>query len=239
MNANEWLDSLPNNPGTERDKMVLDAVSSGLATCDWSDVTSTVPGHTAVFQVCSDALAVTLDDGSRFRPQVSARLAQQCADALGVSLPTAKICDLAFHQAVLKLNAVTLPAGPDMVTTAKSKQYNVLLEVKRAGETGLVRDAGKAWILSNRLGEKRDIAINHGFYSRSGPDTNQLGDKLYQSSGGAHNWLHQDYSQLLLLVKSTFTLDGEEKTIADIFKDPVLSHLLNWDGILHFTRQPG
>lgn len=236
-NGTEWLNNLPNLPGPTRDKMILEAAESGLLISEWSIVRSKIPDYEAIFSVTSDALYVTLEDGSRFRPPCSAQLQQQCADVFTASLPTPKIMDMSYIQASVKLDCVSLPAGAKMSTIDYSKLYNKEFEKRRAGRDGLIRDSGKSWVLSNRLGESKTIAINHGFYSKSGPSVSG-GVKLYQSVGGRHNALHTDYSQLIQLVSSQCLLNNETVEIVDLMKHPILCKLLSYE-YLKFSRQPG
>lgn len=239
MNGSEWLATLPDLPGAERDKKILDAVSSGLAYCYWLPVISEIPGYRAVFQVCDDAVRVDLEDGSRFRVQVTAKLAQQCADIIGGSLITSKISDLAYKQANVILGASPLAASAAMVTTARSKTYNEVVEKKRAGKTGLIRDCGKAWILDNALAYSLG-AVNYGFYDRNAPAVGPGGFKMWQTVGTRHNALHTDYSQTLILMESVCELNDEKAVpIASIMKDPKLAKLINYSGVLKYTRQPG
>lgn len=232
-----WINSLPENPGTTRDKMVIDAMTNGLAVCQWIPITSTIKDHTAVFQVCDDAVRVE-DNGYRFRFQVTAKLAQQCADLWDASPITSKISDLCYQQSQVILGATTLSAGPDMVTTTKSKKWNDSFEKKRNGRAGLIRDCGKFWILDNKLAISAG-AVNYGFYDKSAPYVGPGGLKMWQTIGTRHNALHTDYSQVLMLMKKTCLLDNQEVNIVDLMKDPNLSKLLNYDGVLKYTRQPG
>lgn len=239
MGGTDWLAKLPENPGKDRDEAILDAVSNGLAYCKWISIQSTIPGHTATFEVCDDAVRVDLDDGSRFRVQCSATLAQRCADAMGVSLITAKVSDLAYKAATVIVSATTLPSGADMVTTTKSKLYNQALEKKRANREGLLRDCGKAWIISNRLGTIPNGAVNYGFYDLKAPYVNRSGIRMWQTLGTRHDRAHTDYSQTLILMKSTCQVDGSEMSVSDLMKHPTLCGLISDEGVLRFTRQPG
>jgi hypothetical protein len=238
MDSQSWLNSLPNNPGPERDQAILNAISEGIVICNWSPVTSTIAGHIATFQVCEDAAYVELSDSSRFRFQVSATLAQKCADLLSASFITSKISDLSYKQAQVVVEASTLSPGPDMVTTNKSKIWNTAIENKRAGRTGLFRDCGKAWILSNRLSTSIS-AVNYGFYDKSAPYISQGGLKMWQTIGTRHDRSHTDYSQTLILMSNICEIDGQSVNVIDIMKDSKLSFLLSYDGVLRFTRQPG
>lgn len=239
MNGSEWLATLPENPSPSRDTLILQAISDGLAICTWVPITSTYKKYQATFYTCEDAIHVSLENGSRFRFQVNAKLAQNCADALDASLITTKISDLAYQQAKIKLSATLLSAGPDMVTTSKSKKWNALLEQKRNNQEGLIRDCGKTWILSNKLGLRANIAINYGFYDSRAPYLNKFGIRMWQTLGTRHNDTHTDYSQTLVLMSKCCQVDGQEMTVTEVMQDPVLSGLISDEGVLKFTRQPG
>ena len=165
MDGQSWINSLPADAGSGRDQMVLDAVSSGLAVVNFVPVTSSVDGHSATFQVCDDAVYVPADDGSRFRFQVTAKMNQQCADALGAIMVTAKVMDLSYQQATTMVDCCVLTAGPAMSSTDYSVRWNKMVEDKRNGATGLFRDCGKAWILDNALAGSAG-AVNYGFYAK-------------------------------------------------------------------------
>lgn len=237
MDAQTWYDSLPAEATPDRDKMVMEAISSGLAVVNWLPVISTIDGHTATFQVCDDAINVQLPDGSRFRFQVTAKMTQQCADLLGASMLTAKVMDLTYQQAALAVDCTVLPAGPEMSSTEYSKHWNTLVEQKRAGNIGLFRDCGKAWILDNNLAGSAG-AVNYGFYSKGALYVNPEGIKMWQTLGMKHNALHQDYSQTLFLMSNTCEVDGQSANIVDVMQDPTLSHLVNYNGVLKYTKQP-
>lgn len=238
MNGSEWLAKLPNLPGPTRDKMVLQAVESGLAYTGWSEVHSSIDGHDATFFICDDAFRVLLDDGTQFRFQVSAKLAQQCADITRSSLPTAKVMDLSYQQATVKLTATLLSAKPAMVTTEYSKLFNKELEKKRAGRHGLIRDCGKAWIISNKMRKGTNVAVNHGFYDPKAMYINPMsGLKMWQNKGAAHDSAHTDYSQTLILMSSFCLLDGQSVPVVELMVHPVFCKLISDEGKLLYTRQ--
>mgnify|MGYP001566742899 CR=1 FL=1 len=238
MNGTQWLKKLPNKPCPERDKLILDAVYSGLAHCEWVPIKSIIPNHEAIFYVCDDAVRVDLEDDSRFRPPTSATLAQCCADLLFASLPTAKVCDLAYKQAALTLPATILPASADMLTIEKSKLFNKLLEEKRKEKNGLIRDCGKAWIISNKLGIYKKVAVNYGFYDPRAIYKNPSGIRLWQNAGTRHDRTHTDYSQTLILMKLECIVDGGNMLVTEVMTHPELHPLISNEGILNYTRQP-
>lgn len=234
MNAQDWIDQLAEQPGTTRNNQILEALQAGLIVSEFSEVVSAAPDHEARFYVSTDALYVPLEDGSRFRFPVTAKLAQQIADNLDLSLPTSKVMDLR-HLNSIKLNATLLQAGPQMSSTSYSKAFNQKLEAKRNNQEGIISDCGKAWLIDNRLASSKG-AINHGFYDKSAPYTSPGGLKLWQNTGGQHNNQHSDYSQVCILMKKECLVDGQPSTIAELAKHPTLSKLLNYDGILKFLR---
>jgi len=234
--GSEWLSALPEQPGPDRDQAVIDAINNGLLICDWCDITSKIDGHTATFSVLCDAAYIILDDGSRFRPQVSAQLNQKCADILSVSMITAKIHDLSYAQST-QIECSVLTAGPQMSTTTYSKKWNTIVENKRNGCETLIRDTGKIWCLDNALAWSKG-AVNFGFYSHSAPSTSPGGFKLYQSIGTMHNNLHCDYSQTLFLMKNDCIVDGQNTNIKNVLSDPSLASLGNYNGVLKYFRQP-
>ena len=237
MNGSDWLKSLPNQPNAERNRAVLSAVESGLAVCTWVPIISRHASNQAVFYVCEDAVYVPLENGSRFRFQVTAKLAQSCADLLDASLITSKVSDLAYAQAAIKVPATLLPADALMATTAHSLAWNERVEKARAGRAGLFRDCGKAWVLSNRL-RGPGSAVNYGYYDSRAPYANPQGIKLWQNLGARHDSSHQDMSQTLLLMKSTCEVDGQTMNVADVMTHPELHPLISNEGILKYTRQP-
>ncbi len=236
-NSIDIVNSLPENPSSERNQIIIKAVEDKLIKFNWIPITSEIPGHKAIFYVTEDAGYFELENDYRYRPQVTATMTQQCADILGASMVTAKIMDLSYKQAAIVEDATILPAGPQMSSSTYSKKYNDLVEKKRAGRSGLFRDCGKSWLLSNRLPTSAG-AVNYGFYYKKAPYVNSQGAKLYQPESGVHDASHQDYSQVLFLMDSTCIVDDVTHKVSDIMQDKELCQLINYDGILKYTRQP-
>lgn len=237
MNNLDWLDQLPNDPTLERDNLILSAIQNGMINCQWCPITVKTDKHQAIFYVSDDAFRLELPNNYRFRIPVSATLAQQCADYLEASLLTAKISDLAYQQASIKTDSVILYPSADMATIAKSKIWNDRVEKNRSKREGLFRDCGKTWILSNRLLDSQG-AVNYGFYDQHAAYANPQGIKMWQTIGTKHNRFHTDYSQTLILMKSTCEIDGQIMKITEVMSSQELSHLISYEGVLHYTRQP-
>jgi len=236
-NSIDIVNSLPENPTPERNQIIIKAVEDKLIKFNWVPITSEIPGHKAIFYVTEDAGYFELENGYRYRPQVTATMTQQCADILGASMVTAKIMDLSYKQAVIVEDATILTAGPEMSSSTYSKKYNDLVEKKRTGRSGLFRDCGKSWLLSNHLPTSAG-AVNYGFFYKDAPAISAGGLHLYQNIGSMHNAQHLDYSQVLFLMDSTCTVDDVTCNVKDIMQDKELCHLINYDGILKYIRQP-
>lgn len=249
----EWLNSLPNKLCPERNQKIIEAVNNELVTFEWSEITTSYKNHKGTFYVLSDAAYIILDEdvpfkgskgeslilssGSRYRIPVDAKLQQAVADIIDASMITSKIMDTSYNQAQVKFDCVTLPACAQMDTINYSKMYSYKFEQQRKDREGLVVPA-KTWILSNKLKISAG-AVNHGFYtSSSSVSKNVYGMRMWQTEGTRHNTFHSDYSQLINLMKKACIVDDQEMQLEDVFKDPVLSYLINYDGILRYTRQP-
>lgn len=236
MNGQDWINQLPEMPSAKRRQMTMDAISSNLAAHDWVSVLSDHKGHQATFWVNSDAFYVPLNDGSRFRFPVTASMAQEAADLLDALLPTTKIMDLR-HLTSNQQSVTTLPAGPQMSSISYSKNWNQRVEVKRNGNDKIISDIGKPWILDNQLANSQGACL-YGFYDKNAPYLGPGGLKVWQTVGTKHNKEHQDYSSTLLLLDKTCIVDGQQVNTIDVMKDPILSYLLNYDGVLKYTRLP-
>jgi hypothetical protein len=238
MSGTEFIASLPDAAGDQRNSMILNAANQGLLVVEWAPITSTVGEHTATFNVCKDAAFILQDDGSRFRVPACAKLEQQVADILQVSLLTSKIMDLRYDQADFKVNAAILPASPQMINTSASTTWNAKLEAKRNGNTGLFADTGKPFVLDNRIAVSMG-AVLYGFFDTNAPYLSKMNQKLWQTLSDRHMATYSDYSSTMMFMQTSCTVDGQSMQVTDVMGDTELSSLLNYDGVLKYTRQPG
>jgi hypothetical protein len=101
------VEALPNSIA-QREAILLDWTSQGLAEYAWSSITV----GDLTYWVFADALSF-----GGVRINVSATLQQQIADLLSASLLTARMADLAFASASKVILPHTLPAGNEMSST--------------------------------------------------------------------------------------------------------------------------
>jgi hypothetical protein len=232
----------------DREKYILDRVIAGEFEAVWVSVEYAASGFVAKFDVMEDALKI---DGVRVN--VSAKLQQNLADLFDASLMTAQIADLVYTRAVRRIDPAPMPISSTVASMIKHSG-NVDKKLKSLSlSVGLVADPGKHWILDKKLELDPRKACNYGWHFTgdsyqgikgfSVPSSiNKLNGfvvKVIQPNATAHDALHSDYSQVCQLVSQTCWVDGVEKRFSDLLVDPRLSILVNHQGPLKITRQPG
>jgi hypothetical protein len=249
----------PEQPGPDRDALILATVRGGAARFSFANVTSSTNEHLATFRIFGDALQVPYEAaGTGFvRVSVSAALEQTIADLLDCSLLTAKLADLLFAQRTTSLPPHTQVPDATMVTTRVMAAQSAWLDAQLAAgsDTTIVQTVGKHWIVDNLMLSKaagaardgRPKAINYGwhmtsptFQSASWPRAVTLPSAFtVQNRGWAHSSGEADYSQNCVLVSNDCVVDGQPMRLGDVLRDPTLAYLANADGVLHVLRQPG
>jgi hypothetical protein len=244
-----------------RAKAVLAAVRAGVALpIVWKRVVSRAGGHEGRFWVASDTLRFGVEgpnadptDWDWVRVSTTATTAQQIADVLGVLMPTARLSDLAYLQADVKLEPHTQnPAA----TTHAMLAHQACIEAERAGRRGLAATVGKDWILAPELwpqdGPRHplgiDGAVNYGWHTKQRPRLHgpfewppgALGAVvLWQQPGRRHDRWHEDYSQWVSrFVHPVCVVDGGRRATADIYVSPDLSILVSINGPMGGCRMP-
>lgn len=239
MKGSDFIATLPEAPGPDRESKILEAVCSGLALpIQWATITANYNGHSARLQVASDALAIGEGD-DWVRVTVTHATAQKIADVLGAALPTSRISDLTYQQASVVLKACLQKPDASMSNTSRMVFHNQCIEAQRAGKTGLISTVGKDWVLTNQLVGHPDKAANYGWHDARAPYYSPGRDKIWQPVGLAHNLAHTDYSQTLRLVRTSVVVDDEEMSLEDVLTSSVLYGLVSYEGPLKITRHPG
>ncbi|WP_206677948.1 hypothetical protein, partial [Salmonella enterica] len=64
---------------------------------------------------------------------------------------------------------------------------------------------------------------------------------VLQQPGYAHDLSQADYSEMIVLMSRTCTLDGQESTVEAVLSDPSLAGLISHEGVIKVPgmRQPG
>lgn len=239
-----------------RNEYILDKVKRGEFYVDWVPITSTIGGNTATFFVTGDALKV---DGVRVT--VDAKTEQKIADALGANLLTPKLADLIFLQSDIRIAPIsqqawvqsgTMATTPHMIeqSQAVDRAIEAAAGSLDAAKNKIVSTVGKHWVVTNELMRaKPGRAQNYGWHMvGSGGEaavTNSIDPKtgkplrVIQGPWMAHDFMHTDYSQNVVLVANKALLNGNTVDLETILKDPKLAALASHQGPLVSLRQPG
>jgi len=224
----------------ERERMLLDYAKHGLLSWSWSKVAYEEDGHRVEFLVQAQGMML---EGIHL--SMSATLSQQIADLHSMLLPTAKIGDIVYRAANVKLPPKTQVIN---ATRAGIVEQSQKLDAAIAGRaTALVADMGKDWVLSNKL--KPEVAANYGWHVDTNPwggiHTDpavtypaQPGAWVIQSVGTRHSPQHVDYSQISRLVSRQAAYDGQPIDLGVLLQSPAAS-ILSSEGPLKYIRQPG
>lgn len=240
---------LPAVAGPDRENAILDRVRQGwFDDIVWSAVTSQHEGHTATFQVFSDALKM---DGVRIN--ASAETEQKIADLLDCMLLTPKLADLIWTQ-----RAATIAPSPQTISdtteamVAHSERIDGALN-KLGGPKGLLSTVGKHWVLDNDILAHPGFVENYGWHFEGASFQGITGEvtaslikdvsghyvRVIQGRGWRHNKEHVDYSQIVVLVSSTCVVDGTTMKLVDVLQSEELASLASHNGPLKLLRLPG
>jgi hypothetical protein len=230
----------------DREKFIFDQVLLGNFDASWVPLTYDISGKKVVLNVMSDALKV-----AGIRVNVSAFLQQQLADVFDASLLTALVADLMYVHASNVLNPSPQPIS-STVSSMISHDDKVTKQLK-SYNGGIVSTVGKHWILDKKIDQQPSKACNYGWHF-TGSNFQGINGfacatlqktldgkpiKVIQPNATAHDAKHSDYSQICQLVSQQCWIDGVEHRFSDLLQDPSLCNLINHNGTLKNTRQPG
>lgn len=242
------LEDFPLSHGPDRENLILDIVKNqqDRLSYEWCSLKVEHNGHNGVFFVMTDALKI---DGIRIN--VTADTEQRIADHWGASLMTAKISDLIWHNADIRLK----PCLRSITSSTQAMiEHSQDIDKQLDGvdyDGKLLSTIGKHWILSNKLLYKTGMVCNHGWHFEGNNfqgikgninpsllknPLNKMYWRMIQAEGTRHNNMHCDYSQICRLMTRECEIDGKKMDLLDVFKNKELSKLINNDGILHYTR---
>jgi hypothetical protein len=156
--------------------------------------------------------------------------AQRLADLFGYVLPTKELVDAIYGAAALKLAPIPLPAGPHMMSNDYYRRHHEAVEKQRAGRGAGVLVAGhkKDVVATKRLVQRPDRVAIYGWHRPDG--------RPIQPLSLVHEASYADYSHGIRWVSSTMVVDGVERPIADVARDPVLAGLVSDEGPLASMR---
>lgn len=189
---------------------------------------------TATCYVAPDYLSVgTAEDWARIC--ITPHTAQRIADSLDCFLPTRKLVDAIWLQAVVKPEPVPMYAYRD--STPTMWQHHLIIEGQRKGSTGLIAGIKKDVILSSRITaeeiKRADGKQRLAIYGWHRPDGKPI-QPLYTG----HIWWWVDYSQGIRLVWRKLKVGNKWMDYTSMLQDPVLSRLLCDEITCTYTRYP-
>jgi len=185
--------------------------------------------HTAVFEAMPDYLAIG-SDGDYVRMPMNPHTAQAFCDAFGFVLPTPKMADDIWRQAVSKI--VPQPLTEERESPLTFLRHHRLIEEQIAGQyLGELRAGHKKdVVITNRLKERPSRLAIYGWHFPSGQPIQPLTI--------VHVDWYVDYSHGIRPVKRIIKVDGADLPYQQVLQDPHLHPLLSDEGVIDPARYP-
>ncbi len=181
----------------------------------------------AFYYVAPDYLSLGTDDDWARIP-LTPMAAQIIADSFHCFLPTRKMVNDIYEQAVVKLAPVPMYAFRDSSVTMW--QHHLIIEGQKKGRRGLIAGIKKDVVLSGKV--SRDARPNreaiYGWHKPGGKPIQPL------YTGHINWWV--DYSHGIRLVYRTIWINGKPMDYTAVMKDPVLQKLLCDEESCDFLR---
>lgn len=184
-------------------------------------------GRTVRITACvlTDYLAVGSNRDFLYVPMRLAT-ALKIADHYGFTLPTSKMVDAIYAQALVHLAPQPLPAGDQMRSTDYYWHHNELIAEQRS-ELGVmpgVLTSGdkKDLVITNRLWRYPERVAIYGWHRGI--------DSPIQPLSTVHGARYVDYSHGVRLISDVICVNGESMSIFAALADPELARVLNAEG---------
>jgi len=171
----------------------------------------------AYYYVAPDYLSLGTDQDWARIP-LTPMAAQVIADSFHCFLPTRKMVNDIYEQAVVKLAPVPMYAFRDSSVTMW--QHHLIIEGQRKGKQGLIAGIKKDVVLSGKITRdtKTDREAIYGWHKMDGKPIQPL------YTGHINWWV--DYSHGIRLVYRTVWVNGNPMDYTAVLKDPELQKLL-------------
>jgi hypothetical protein len=175
--------------------------------------------------VTPDYLAIGSDD-DYLRIPMNLYTAESIASRFGFILPTKKIVDAIYAQSSYHLSPQPMSAGPQMRSTAYYRMHNQMIQEQidvlgiRSG--ALIAGHKKDVVITNRLATNEGKIAIYGWHRG-------VGDPI-QPLSTVHGAFYADYSHGIRLVSTIVLLDGKQRSIYELLRDPTLASVLSYEG---------
>lgn len=189
------------------------------------DLSSPSSGRRGRAWVTPDYLAVG-SDSDFVRVPMAKRTAHDIAHSLGCILPTSRIVDAVYEGAACKLTSPAHGASARMASTELYAIHNREIEERRSAlrcpDGAVVAGHKKDLVISPREAAKPGHLVIYGWF---GPDGTPI-----QPLSLLHSDRYVDFSHGVRLVADEMEVDGDERNIFEVLRDPELSALVSNEG---------
>lgn len=193
--------------------------------------------HTASYYVTPDYMAIG-SDSDYFLCPMTPLMAQKIADMLDCTMPTRKMVNDIWKQALVKLAPSTIPPSAEMITVPIFAQHNTTVWGQRS-----------AVLAAHPLGElvggdKKDVVISNKIYGNPSPGRvaiygwHYLNGTPIQPLYIGHEETYADYSHGIRLVQNKITVDSAQTTVQAILNHATLYPLLSDESTIAVPRYP-
>ena len=187
---------------------------------------------TATIFVMPEYLAIGTDSDF-LRIPMNLYSAAAIASHMGFVLPTRKIVNAIYEQAKFHFAPEPMTPGPQMRSTGYYKTHNEKIEdqARALGVTlgALVSGHKKDVVLTGLLGLNPGKIAIFGWHRLTGAPIQPL--------SLVHGACYADYSHGIRLVSETVLVNGAARSIYDVMRDPILSHVLSDEGPIPNLRE--
>lgn len=228
----------------EREKIIFNEVKSGNIPSFLRHLTEirdtvSILGkiHNIRYFVLPDFIAIGSNEDYFYCP-MRPQLAQKIADMLKCSLPTRKISDNIFKQAVVKLIPQPILPSRAMITVPVFEKHNRMVNVQRENSLqnfplgSLVAGNKKDVVISNKIYtiDMKSRVVIYGWHKPDG--------KAIQPLYNGHTSDHVDYSHGIRLIQNKLWVNGKRSYLKNILQSEDLHPLLSDEGMIGKAYYP-
>ncbi len=228
----------------EREKIIFNEVKSGNIPSFLRHLTEirdtiSILGkiHNIRYFVLPDFIAIGSNEDYFYCP-MRPQLAQKIADMLKCSLPTRKISDNIFKQAVVKLIPQPILPSRAMITVPVFEKHNRMVNVQRENSLqnfplgSLVAGNKKDVVISNKIYtiDMKSRVVIYGWHKPDG--------KAIQPLYNGHTSDHVDYSHGIRLIQNKLWVNGKRSNLKNILQSEDLHPLLSDEGMIGKAYYP-
>lgn len=228
----------------EREKIIFNEVKSGNIPSFLRHLTEirdtvSILGkiHNIRYFVLPDFIAIGSNEDYFYCP-MRPQLAQKIADMLKCSLPTRKISDNIFKQAVVKLIPQPIPPSRAMITVPVFEKHNQMVNLQRENSLqnfplgSLVSGNKKDVVISNKIYtiDMKSRVVIYGWHKPDG--------KAIQPLYNGHTSDHVDYSHGIRLIQNKLWVNGKRSNLKNILQSEDLHPLLSDEGMISKAYYP-